>query len=180
MRAATQETIAASENDLRNNRLGLLSAAQIAGLQQQIDAFQERSSHVVSRSVMLAAAVTLGLVALTFIRIILLPIALTLEIVVVAIMVVMTTNLNRFLQQLELDIESESVRIIKGRASRFGMRTHPLYHTLRVELDTYRLLDPSLPSQFATGELYQLYILPHSGVIIAAERVGEKEYLYLG
>ena len=59
------------------------------------------------------------------------------------------------------------------------MRTHPFYNTLRVELETYKLLDASLAREFATGELYQLYVLPHSGVVIAAELIGEKGFRYL-
>ena len=178
MRGAQQQTIGASEPDLRNNRLGLMSAAQIDTLATQIDEFQSKTAHTIKRSVQLAAAVTLGVVILTFVRVLLLPFALVIEIMVVGIMLAMTSNLNRFVQLLELDRESEAVRIIKGRTSRFSMRPHPMYHTLRVELHTYKLLDSSLHARFITGELYQLYLLPHSGVVIAAELVGEKEFLY--
>ena len=179
MRASRRHVIGASEQDLKNNRLGLMSAAQISELEAHVSDFQRQTARMVKRSVMLAAAITAGVVILTFVRVLLLPIALTIEIMVVGVMLAMASNLNRFVQLLELDLESEAVRIIKGRASRFTMRPHPMYQTLRVELQTYRLLDPKLHAQFVTGELYQFYILPHAGVIIAAELVGEKEFLYL-
>lgn len=179
MRAAQKQTIAASENDLRNNRLGLMSAGQIDMLQNHIDLFQAQSTQIIKRCVGLAILVTIGVVLLTFVRVLLLPIALAIELVIVGIMVYLTSSVSRFAQQLVYDRESEAVRIIKGRASRYAMRTHPFYHSLRVELETYKLLDPSLVRQFATGELYQLYVLPHSGVIIAAELIGEKGFRYL-
>ena len=125
MRGAQQQTIGASEPDLRNNRLGLMSAAQIDTLATQIDEFQSKTAHTIKRSVQLAAAVTLGVVILTFVRVLLLPFALVIEIMVVGIMLAMTSNLNRFVQLLELDRESEAVRIIKGRTSRFSMRPAP-------------------------------------------------------
>ena len=87
-----------------------------------------------------------------------------------------TSSVSRFAQQLVFDRDSEAVRIIKGRTSRYAMRTHPFYHSLRVELETYKLLDASLVREFANGELYQLYVLPHSGVIIAAELIAEKGF----
>lgn len=179
MRQARQQTVNASEQDLRNNRLGLMSAAQIDTLAAQIVDFQTQTARMIKRSVQLAVAVTLGVVIMTFVRALLLPIALVIEIMVVGLMLAMTSNLNRFVQLLELDLEAEAVRIIKGRTSRFTLRPHPMYHTLRVELHSYKLLDPSLHAQFVTGELYQLYVLPHAGVVIGAELVGEKEFLYL-
>ncbi len=178
MRGARQQTIGADEGDLKNNRLGLMSAGQIEKLAARIDDFQSQTGRMIKRSVQLAAAVTVAVVLLTFVRVLLLPIALVIEIMVVGIMLAMTSNLNRFTQLLQLDLDSQAVRIIKGRASRFTMRPHPMYHTLRVELQTYRLLDQALHRQFITGELYQLYVLPHSGVVIAAELIGEKEFLY--
>ena len=178
-RSARQQTIGADESDLKNNRLGLMSAAQIEMLAGRIDDLQSQTGRMIKRCVQLAALVTVAVVILTFVRVLLLPIALVIEIIAVGVMLAMTSNLNRFAQLLQLDLESQAVRIIKGRTSRFTMRPHPMYHTLRVELQTYRLLDQSLHRQFVTGELYQLYVLPHSGVVIAAELVGEKEFLYL-
>lgn len=179
MKAADKQTIAASENDLRNNRLGLMSAAQIEMLQTHIDQFQAQANQIVKRCVALAILVTAAVVLLTFVRVLLLPIALGIELVMVGIMIYLSGSVSRFAQQLVNDRDSEAVRIIKGRTSRYVMRTHPSYHSLRVELETYKLLDASLVREFATGELYQLYILPHSGVIIAAELIAEKGFRYL-
>ncbi|MDE2951347.1 MAG: hypothetical protein OXT68_11330 [Chloroflexota bacterium] len=179
MKAAEKQTIAASENDLRNNRLGLMSAAQIDMLQTHIDLFQTQSTQVVKRCVGLAILVTAVVVILSFVRVLLLPIALSIELVMVGIMVYFTSSVSRFTQQLIFDRDSEAVRIIKGRASPYALRSHPFYHSLRVELETYKLLDASLVREFATGELYQLYVLPHSGVIIAAELIAEKGFRYL-
>lgn len=179
MKAAEKQTIAASENDLRNNRLGLMSAAQIDMLQTHIDLFQAQSTQVFKRCVGLAILVTAGLVLLSFARVLLLPIALGVELVMVGIMVYVASSVSRFAQLLATDRESEAVRIIKGRVSQYVLRTHPFYHSLRVELETYKVLDAALLREFATGELYQLYILPHSGVIIAAELIGEKGFRYL-
>ncbi|MCY4073406.1 MAG: hypothetical protein OXG60_19110 [Chloroflexi bacterium] len=179
MKAAEKQTIAASENDLRNNRLGLMSAAQIDMLQTHIDLFQAQSTQIIKRCVGLAILVTAAVVLLSFVRVLLLPIALGIELVMVGIMVYVISSVSRFAQQLALDRDSEAVRIIKGRTSRYVMRTHPFYHSLRVELETYKLLDASLVREFANGELYQLYVLPHSGVIIAAELIAEKGFRYL-
>ena len=87
MKAAEKQTIAASENDLRNNRLGLMSAAQIDMLQTHIDLFQAQSSQVIKRCVGLAILVTAAVVLLSFVRVLLLPIALGIELVMVGIMV---------------------------------------------------------------------------------------------
>ncbi len=179
MRRTSQQIIAASANDVKNNRLGLLSREQMRILNGQIDHFQARMSILVRRTVTLAILVTLAVILLSFLRVILLPVALGIEVVVVGLMLYLTTDFNRFVQQLILDRDAEAVRIIKGRTSRYTMRTHPLYHTLRVELNTYKLLDASLARRFTTGELYQYYVLPLSGVIIAAESVGEKDSHYL-
>ena len=152
MKAAEKKTIAASENDLRNNRLGLMSAGQIDMLQTHIDLVQAQSTQVIKRCIGLAVLVTIGVVLLSFVRVLLLPIALATELVMVGIMVYLTSSVSRFAQQLSFDRESEAVRIIKGRTSRYAMRTHPFYNTLRVELETYKLLDASLAREFATGE----------------------------
>lgn len=179
MKAAAKQTIAASENDLRNNRLGLMSAAQIDMLQAHIDLIQAQSTQIIKRCVGLAILATAAVALLSFARVLLLPIALGIELLMVGVMVYFTSSVSRFAQQLVFDRDSEAVRIIKGRASRYAMRAHPFYHSLRVELDTYKLLDASLVREFATGELYQLYVLPHSGVIIAAELIAEKGFRYL-
>ncbi len=178
MRESERQIIGAAETDLRSNRLGLMSAEQIAALESQVDQLQSRISQVIKRSVLQAGAVTSLVVILTFVRVLPLPVSLAVEVLIVGIMVTLTTSLNRFVQMLELDCQSEAVRIIKGRASRFSVRMHPFYHSLRVELHTHKLLDTSLVTEFVTGELYQLYLLPKSDVIIAAELIGEKSYPY--
>ncbi len=170
----------ASENDLKNNRLGLMSQAQIFALQQQIGFSQARAAQLARRSIALAVMVTAGVVMLSFVRVLLLPMTMMLEIAAVGAMIYLNASFSRFVQQLTLDCESETVRIVKGRTSRYAMRTHPLYHTLRVEVQNYKLLDAALLRQFVDGELYQLYVLPRSGVIIAAEKIGEKGSPYHG
>ena len=179
MRRVSSQIIAASPNDLKNNRLGLMSQAQVLTLQEQIDHFEARMSQLTQRAVKLAIAITIIVVILTFVRALALPLALALEVAVVGIMLYMTTDYNRFVQQLILDREAEAVRIVKGRTSRYTLRTHPLYNTLRIELQSYKLLDGALARQFITGELYQYYVLPQSGVVIAAESIGEKNSRYL-
>ena len=174
MRESERQNIGATETDLRSNRLGLMSAEQIATLESQVDQLQSRISQVIKRSVLQAGAVTSLVVILTFVRVLPLPVSLAIELMIVSVMVTLTTSLNRFVQMLELDCQSEAVRIIKGRTSRFNVRMHPFYHSLRVELHTHKFLDSSLVTEFVTGELYQLYLLPKSDVIIAAELIGEK------
>ena len=178
MRRTTRQVIAATPVDLKNNRLGLLSQEQLETLHTQIDQFELRMAQVIRRSVALATIITIVVVVLSFVRVILLPAALAIEVVVVGVLLYMTTDFNRFVQQLTLDREAEAVRIVKGRTSRGTLRTHILYHTLRIELQSYKLLDVSLAREFTTGELYQFYILPQSRVIIAAEGIGEKNSLY--
>ena len=173
------QKIAAGENDLKNNRLGLMSPAQILALEQHISFFQARMTRFVQRSIAAAVMITAVVVILSFVRVVLLPAAMMIEIAVIGVMIYVTTDFNRFVQQLLLDRESETVRIVKGRTSRYTMRTHPLYTTLRVEVQNYKLLDAALSKQFATGELYQLYVLPQSGVVIAAEEISEKRAYYL-
>ncbi len=170
--------IAATPRDLKNNRLGLMSQEQLANLGAQVEALQSHVSQLLRRSITLAFVVTIGVVLLAFIRVIWLPLALGIEFVLVGALLYLVSDVNRFLQQLTLDCEAESVRIVKGRTSRYTIRTHPLYHTIRVELDSYKLLDIGLARQFTTGDLYQHYVLPQSGVIIAAERIGEKDSQY--
>ncbi len=179
IRRSSPQIIAASANDLKNNRLGLMSQEQLLALNSQIDLFQARMSRLIKRTISLAIVITLAVITMSFIRVILLPVALGIEVVVVGLMLYLTTDFNRFVQQLMLDREAEAVRIVKGRTSRYTLRTHPLYYTLRVELHTYKLLDAGLAREFTTGELYQYYVLPQSGVIIAAESVGEKTAHYL-
>ena len=178
MRRTSRQVIAATSDDLKSNRLGLLSREQLETLNAQIGAFETRMAQVVRRSVTLATVITIAVVLLTFVRILLLPLALAIEVMVVGVLLYLTTDFNRFVQQLVLDREAEAVRIVKGRTSRGTLRPHILYHTLRIELQTYKLLDVSLAREFTTGELYQFYILPQSRAIIAAEGVGEKNSIY--
>ena len=178
MRRPAQQIIAASPGDLKNNRLGLLGSEQLSELERQIDEFQPRTARVVRRLVWLALIVTIAVVALSFVRVILLPVALAIEVTVVGAMLYLTSDFNRFMQQLMLDREAGAVRIVKGRTSSATLRHHILYHTCRIELQSYRLLDPALARQFKTGELYQYYVLPQSRVIIAAEGIGEKNSVY--
>lgn len=171
---ATRQHINATEDDLKQNRLGVMSQGQVGALQQHIDAYQARMSDVMKRAIFTGVVITSAIMILVFVRVLPLPIAILIELAVVGGMVYLTSDFNRFVQQLLLDHESHAVRIVKGRVSRHTMRTHPLYKTLRVELQNYRLLDETLSEQFGTGELYQLYVLPQSRVIIAAEKTGEK------
>ena len=179
MKAAARQSIAASENDLKNNRLGLMSAGQQSALSAEIDGFSSRSAKAIRQVIGVAALLTIGLVLLTFARVMIFPLALVVEVIIVAVMVSLTSSLNRFAQQLALDREAEAVRIIKGRAAGYALRAHPFWHSLRVELETYKLLDASMLRQFVGGELYQFYVLPHSGVIIAAELIAEKGFRHL-
>jgi len=176
---ATRQQINATEDDLKQNRLGLMSQAQVSALDNHIDTYQARMSDVLKRSIIAATLITITIVVLVFVRVIPLPLAIVIELLVVGGMVYLTSDFNRFVQDLLLDQESRAVRIVKGRVSRYTMRTHPLYQTLRVEVQNYRLLDGELLEQFGTGELYQLYVLPQSQVVISAEKVGEKGTGYL-
>ena len=178
MRQASRQVIAASESDLKNNRLGLMSQAQMEGLEGDIRRFQAQMTRFVWCSIALAVAVTVVLVVLSFVRILLLPLAMVIELTVIGMMISMITGVNRFVQQLMLDREAETVRIITGRTSRQILQTHPFYYALRVEVQNYKVLNSSLLRQFTTGELYQLYVLPQAGVIIAAEKISEKQAYY--
>ena len=146
MRRVSSQIIAASPNDLKNNRLGLMSREQVVTLQDQVDHFQARLTQLTSRAVKLAIAITIMVVLLAFVRVLALPLALAIEVVVVGSMLYLSADYNRFVQQLTLDREAEAVRIVKGRTSRYTLRTHPLYNTLRIELQTYKLLDGGWPS----------------------------------
>ena len=179
MRRVSSQIIAASPNDLKNNRLGLMSQGQATMLQAQIDDYEARMAQLTRRALQLAIAITVVVVLLTFVRVMPLPLALAIEVVVVGVMLYLTTDYNRFVQQLALDREAETVRIVKGRTSRYTLRAHPFYLSLRIELQTYKLLDGALAKQFVTGELYQYYVLPQSSVVIAAESIGEKTPRYL-
>lgn len=176
---ATRQTINADENDLKQNRLGLMSQTQVDALESVLEAYQERMTEIVTRSVATGLIVTMVIVVLVFVRVLILPIALITELLIVGSMVYVTTDFNRFVQNLGFDEDARAVRIVKGRVSRYALRTHPLYHSLRVEVQTYKILDKALLEQFGTGELYQLYVLPQSRVVIAAEKVGEKGTGYL-
>ena len=173
LRRASQEVIAASPADLNSNRLGLLSQAQLGSLHEQLAEFQTRTALFVRRSLVVSLGLTIGVVALTFVRVLALPIALGIEVLVVGVMLYFAADCNRFVQALELDREAETVRIVKGRTSRHTVRVHPFYCTLRVELQTYKLLDAGLARQFTTGALYQFYVLPHTYLIVAAESIDE-------
>lgn len=179
MRRVSAQIIAASQNDLKNNRLGLMSRAQVVTLEEQIKHFETRMSHLTRRALMLAIVTTIIVVILSFVRALALPLALAIEVAVVGVMLYLTTDYSRFVQQLTQDREAEAVRIVKGRTSRYALRTHPFYLPLRIELQTYKLLDSALARQFVTGDLYQYYVLPQSGVVIAAEGIGEKNSRYL-
>lgn len=179
MRRVSAQIIAASPNDLKNNRLGLMSQAQVVTLEEQIKHFETRMSQLTRRALMLAIVTTIIVLTLTFVRALALPLALAIEVAVVGIMLYLTTDYSRFVQQLTQDREAEAVRIVKGRTSRYTLRAHPFYLSLRIELQTYKLLDSALARQFVTGELYQYYVLPQSGVVIAAEGIGEKNSRYL-
>ena len=178
MRRSRSQVIAASPLDLKSNRLGLMSQAQLAALQKQIQVFESRMTAFARRSITLAALITLAVLLLSIARVIFLPLALVIEVAVVAALLYMTSDFNRFVKLLSQDREAETVRIIKGRTSRATLRPHILYYTLRVELQTYRLLDASLARAFTTGELYQFYVLPQSRVIVAAEGIGETDSRY--
>ncbi|MCY3781979.1 MAG: hypothetical protein OXG78_16820 [Chloroflexi bacterium] len=178
MRRTSRQVIAATSADLKNNRLGLMSQQQLQTLHGQIQAFEARMAIVARRGITLAIIITVAVVALSFARVILLPVALAIEVAVVAVLLYMTTDFNRFVQHLILDREAEAVRIVKGRTSHSTLRPHILYHTLRIELQSYKLLDVSLAREFTTGELYQFYVLPQSRAVIAAEGIGEKNSIY--
>ncbi len=180
MHRASHRVIAASPADINSNRLGLLSQAQLRALQDQVEAFQARTARFVRRSLILALTLTIGVVTLTFIRVLVLPIALGIEVIAVGLMLYFTGDCNRFVQGLELDREAQTVRIIKGRTSRHTLRAHPFYWTLRVELQTYKLLDAELARQFTTGALYQFYVLPHTHLIVAAESIDEQGARFYG
>ena len=179
MRRVHPQIIAATPNDLKNNRLGLMSRSQATTLGEQIDDFEARMTELTRRALKLAIAITIIVVILSFVRVLPLPLALAIEVIVVGAMLYLTTDYNRFVRQLALDREAEAVRIVKGRTSRYTLRAHPFYLSLRIELQNYKLLDSALAKQFITGELYQYYVLPQSSVVIAAESIGEKNSRYL-
>ena len=168
-----QYKIGADDTDLKNNRLGLMSQRQASQLQNDLARYQARIHEIVRRVVAVGVFMTSVVMVLVFIRVLVMPIAVVLEILIVGGMVYLTTDFNRFIQQLMMDQEAGAVRIIKGRVSRYTMRSHPLYQTLRVEVRNYKIVDPSLLRQFENGELYQLYVLPQSQVVISAEKIDE-------
>jgi len=181
MRSPKKPFVAATHADIRINRLGLISQQQLQQLDGYIAASQQRVNLLARRTIKLACFATLLLVLLALVRVILLPVALLLEIVLVSFMLFLTAGMQRFVRQLARDRDDKALRLIKGRASRSRLQAHPLYHRLNVELQSYRLLDPMLARQLLRrGELYQYYVLPHSRVIIAAEAIGETAAQYRG
>lgn len=170
---SAQRRIAANENDLKNNRLGLMSQGQVSQLQNDINTYQARIHEIIQRTVTIGIMITLVIVVFVFIRVLPMPLAVVFEALVVGGMIYVTTDFNRFIQQLMMDREAGAVRIIKGRASRYTVRSHPLYQTLRIEVQNYKVRDSSLQRQFENGELYQVYILPQSRMVISAEKIDE-------
>ena len=174
-----QQTVAADENDLKQNRLGLMSQQQLDDLQRHIDYHQRHIRRLMQRTIAAGTVVTIGIIIAVLLRLIVLPVAIVIEVLVVGGMVYMTTDFNRFIQQLLIDKEAQAVRIVKGRTSRYTFRSHPLYQTLRVEVQNYKVLDHALFRQFENGELYQLYVMPQSNTVIAAEKLHETKAGYL-
>jgi|GEM_PF-1101210 len=165
--------IDANENDLKNNRLGLMSQGQIRKLQKDIDVYQARIKQIIPRAITVGLIMTVAIVLLVLMRILVIPVAVVLEALVVGGMIYLTTDFNHFIQQLMMDRDAGAVRIIKGRTSRYTMRSHPLYQTLRIEVQNYKVQDISLLRQFENGELYQVYVLPQSRLVISAEKISE-------
>ncbi len=170
---SSKRRISATENDLKNNRLGLMSEGQVRQLQRDIDVYQARIQEIVHRAIIVGGAITVVIVVLVLLGILKLPIAVVLEMLIVGGMIYLTIDFNRFIQQLIMDREAGAVRIIKGRASRYTMRSHPLYQTLRVEVQNYKVQNLTLLRQFENGELYQVYVLPQSRLVISAEKINE-------
>ena len=109
MRRTTRQVIAATPADLKNNRLGLMSQEQLETLRSQIELFEPRMAQVIRRGVAMATLITVAVVLLSFARVIFLPTALAIEVVVVGVLLYMTTDCNRFARQLTLDQEAEAV-----------------------------------------------------------------------
>ena len=168
-----ERRIDADDNDIKNNRLGLMSRGQVRKLQKDIDRYQARIQGIIQRAIVIGATVTIMVVVLVLMRVIMIPVAVVLEALVVGGMVYLTTDFNHFIQHLMMDREAGAVRIIKGRVSRYTMRSHPLYQTLRIEIQNYKVQDIALLRQFENGELYQVYVLPQSRLIISAEKISE-------
>ena len=175
----TRPTHTTAESDLRQNRLGLMSQRQLDDLQQHIDQHQPHINRLIQRVVIIGGVLTFVVIIAVVLRLLILPAAVVIEAVIVGGMAYMTTDFNRFLQQLLLDKEAQAVRIVKGRTSRHTMRSHPLYKLVRVELHNYKVLDMSLYQQLENGELYQLYVLPQSQTVIAAENLETTRSGYL-
>lgn len=175
----TQIPLATDESDLRQNRLGLMSQRQIDQLQAHIDYHQSRFGQLIQRTLLTGVVITIGVVIAVLIRLLIVPVAVVIEAVIVGGMIYLTTDFNRFVQHLLMDKEARAVRIIKGRTSRYTMRNHPLYQTVRVELQNYKVLDSALYQQLDNGELYQLYVLPQSRTVVAAEKLETTKSGYL-
>ena len=170
---AHERRIDANDNDLKNNRLGLMSQGQVRKLQQDIDGYQTRIREIIQRAITVGVIMTIMVIVLVLLRVLVIPTAVVLEALVVGGMVYLTTDFNHFIQQLMMDRDAGAVRIIKGRTSRYTMRSHPLYQTLRVEVQNYKVQDTALLRQFENGELYQVYVLPQSRLVISAEKISE-------
>lgn len=177
--AESTPTQTAEENDLKNNRLGLLSQRQIEKLEQDIEDIQQLVGERIRQGIGLGVIVTIAIVILVFVRVLPFPIALFIEAGLVIALVVLTTDYSRFAQSLVADKEAGAVRIVKGNLSRLIGSIHPLYYLVRVEVRNYKVLDNAVYRSLKIGNLYQLYVLPHSGIIVSCEEVEEVSPGYL-
>jgi hypothetical protein len=173
------QRINATENDIKQNRLGLMSQQQLADLQEQIAHFQQITRSKSRNATITTISVSVSMTLLAAMRIVPLPIALVIALIIIASVVHTFSETWQFIKDLQQDQDEQTVRIVRGRVSHPILGTHPVYKTLRVEVQTYRVADEQLVDQFGTGELYQLYVLPQSRLIIAAEKTEERGTQYL-
>lgn len=169
----TRQTLGADENDLKNNRLGLLSQKQTETLEEHIHYSRAYISEYIRRAMIFGGTATIGILILLMARLLPFPIAMVVLAGMIAYLAYLTSDFNKFIHALVIDHEAGSVRILRGRISKRIAGKHPLYWHLRVEVHGYRVIDERVYRALENGELYKLYILPQSGVVIAAEHEGE-------
>jgi len=169
----TRYKLGADENDIKNNRLGLLSQQQVDALEKHIHYARAYFSEYLRHAMVFGGVVTVGVFVFLAIGLLPFPLAMVILAGMIAYLAYLSSDFNKFIHSLVIDQDAGSVRIVRGRTSKRIAGKHPLYWHLRVEVHTYRIMDEKLYRALENGELYKLYILPQSGVIIAAEHDGE-------
>ncbi len=154
-----------NDEDLRANRLGLMSESQQAMVQAHVEALEERYR----RDVTVAGGLIVLGIAMMIGGMMRLPLLFIIGSGVLIYGIFRYGIWHGLMNRLRIDLEGESVRIVNGRVSRRNIPPHPLFRLIRVESRLYKIWDDRLNRAMREGGFYAYYYLPQSEVIIAVE-----------